>query len=145
MTIIESVRDYISKLNCIKTFDSILNVNFLNSEEDSFSIEEIPTEIIIKKYADGSSVRKFDFIFCSREPYGVEVIQNIENSKFYELLTNEIEENNDKEELPELGEGYESLSIEVTSSSYLATVNEDTAMYQINLRLRYIKQKRSDF
>lgn len=140
MTIIESVRDYISKLNCIKTFDSILNVNFLNSDEDSFSIEEIPTEIIIKKYTDGSSVRKFDFIFCSREPYGVEVIQNIENSKFYELLTNEIEEKNDKEELPELDEGYEPLSIEVTSSSYLATVNDDTAMYQINLRLKYIKK-----
>ena len=87
MKIIEAIREYISKLDCMKVFDNAINVNYLDSETDSFSIEEVPSQSIIKKYVDGSSIRQFQFTFCSREPYGSEVIQNIDNriSIFYSL------------------------------------------------------------
>lgn len=141
MTITESVRDYIANLDCIATYDSIVNMNFLDNEEDSFSIEELATEPIERRFIDGSTIRRYDFVFCSREPYSVEVMQNIDNSNFYELLTNEIEEKNNNGILPIMDiDKYEPLSISVTSNSYLAVTEENTAMYQINMRFRYIKK-----
>ena len=136
MKIIEAIRDYIANMDCMKTFDNAINVNYLDSEIDSFSIEEIPGNPIIKKYVDGSSVRQFQFVFCSREPYGSEILQNIENSNFYEDFANEIELKNSKDILPNIDD---IKSIEVTSNAYTVSVTEDTSMYQINLNLKYLK------
>lgn len=140
MKIIEAVRKYIGELDCMSIFDSAININYLAGEVDSFSIEEVPTNPIVKKYIDGSSIRQFQFVFCSREPYGAEILQNIENSTFYEDFASEIEEKNDKDILPILGNGLEPMSIEVVSTGYTVDVTEDTALYQINLNLKYYKE-----
>ena len=137
MNIIESMREYISDLDCMATFK--INVNYLDGENDSFSIEEVPCNPIIKKYLDGSTLRQYQFVFCGREPYGAEILQNIENSTFYEDFANEIEEKNNNDVLPTL-EGMEATSLEITSNAYTVSVTEDTAMYQINLNLKYYKK-----
>lgn len=137
MNIIESIREYISDLDCMATFE--INVNYLDGENDSFSIEEVPCNPIIKKYLDGSTLRQYQFVFCGREPYGAEILQNIENSTFYEDFANEIEEKNNNDVLPTL-EGMEATSLEITSNAYTVSVTEDTAMYQINLNLKYYKK-----
>lgn len=139
MKIIEAVRKYISELDCMKVFDNAININYLADETDSFSIEEIPVNPIVKKYVDGSSIRQFQFVFCSREPYGAEILQNIENSSFYEDFAEEIEKKNNKGVLPLLTENLEARSIEVLSNAYTVSVTEDTALYQINLNLKYYK------
>ena len=41
MKIIESIRNYIGNLDCMKTFENAINTNFLDGEVNSFSIEEI--------------------------------------------------------------------------------------------------------
>ena len=137
MNIIEAIREYISDLDCMATFK--INVNYLDGENDSFSIEEVPCNPIIKKYLDGSTLRQYQFVFCGREPYGAEILQNIENSTFYEDFANEIEEKNNNGVLPTL-EGMEATSLEITSNAYTVSVTEDTAMYQINLNLKYYKK-----
>ena len=136
MRIIEAIRNYISILDCMKTYENAININYLDSEVDSFSIEEVPCEPVVKHYVDGSSIRQYQFVFCSREPYGAEILQNIENSTFYEDFANEIEEKNNKGILPSV-DGARSL--EVTSTAYTVSVTEDTSMYQINLNLKYFK------
>lgn len=138
MKIIESIRDYIGRLDCMKTFDTAINVNFLDSEADNFSIEEVPTNPIIKRYLDGTKLRQYQFVFCSREPYSSEILQNIENSTFYEDFANEIENKNDNNILPILTDA-EAIGIEVISTGYTVSVDEDTSMYQINLRFKYRK------
>lgn len=138
MKIIESIKKYIENLECLKTFESVINVNYLGAENNSFSLEEVPTQPIVKRYIDGSSIRQFNFAFCSREPYGQEVLQQIENSNFYEDFATEIENKNNRNELPVL-ERAEVKSLEVTSSAYTVSVSEETAMYQINLNLKYYK------
>ena len=140
MNIIEAIREYISNLDCMATFE--INVNYLDGENDSFSIEEVPCNQIIKKYLDGSTLRQYQFVFCGREPYGAEILQNIENSTFYEDFANEIEEKNSNDVLPTL-EGMEATSLEITSNAYTVSVTEDTAMYQINLNLKYYKDRKS--
>ena len=139
MKIIESIRNYIGNLDCMKTFENAINTNFLDGEVNSFSIEEIPCNPIVKKYTDGSTLRQFQFAFCSREPYGQEIIQQIENSSFYEDFSNEIESKNNQGILPIGINDIEPIGIEITSSAYVVTTEEDTAMYQINLNFKYLK------
>ena len=139
MKIIESIRNYIGNLDCMKTFENAINTNFLDGEVDSFSIEEIPSNPIVKKYTDGSTLRQFQFAFCSREPYGQEIIQQIENSTFYEDFAEEIESKNNQGILPIGVNGIEPIGIEITSSAYVVATEEDTAMYQINLNFKYLK------
>lgn len=139
MKIIESIRNYIGNLDCMKTFENAINANFLDGEVDSFSIEEIPSNPIVKKYTDGSTLRQFQFAFCSREPYGQEIIQQIENSTFYEDFAEEIEDKNNQGILPIGINDIEPIGIEITSSAYVVATEEDTAMYQINLNFKYLK------
>ena len=136
--IIESVREYIGNLSCMSTFTNAININYLSDDDDSFSIEEVPAQPIVKKYVDGSSLRQYQFIFTSKEPYSEEILQNIDNSTFYEDFANEIEEKNNKGDLPLL-DNLEVRSIEVTSSPYCVRATEDKAIYQINLNLKYFK------
>lgn len=138
MKIIEAIRKYIGDLECMSTFESAINVNYLAGEVDSFSIEEVPCNPIVQRYLDGTAIRQFQFVFCSREPYGSEILQNIENSTFYEDFADEIESKNNEGILPLLANG-ESLKIEVISSAYTVSVTEDTSMYQINLNFKYRK------
>ena len=141
MKIIESIRDYIENLDCMKTFNNAININFLDGEVDSFSLEEIPCTPILKRYVDGSTLRQFEFTFCSREPYGAEIIQQIENSGFYEDFTEEIENKNHESILPIGIDNIIPIGIEIISSAYVVTVEEDTALYQINLNFKYLKER----
>lgn len=141
--IIDSIRNYMRNLKCLDTFNNAIrvNVNYLEPDTDTYSIEEVPIEPIVKSYVNGDSIRQYAFIFTSREPYGVDVLQNIDNSGFYEKLADEIEEQNNNEIFPLLDNGLEALEIKVTSTGYAFAVTEDTAQYQINLRLKYFKRK----
>ena len=140
--IIKALRDYIRTCPHLDTFNNAIkvNVNYLEPDVDTYSIEEVPIEPILKRYVNGDSIRQYAFIFTSREPYGVDVLQNIDNSGFYEKFADWIEEQNNKEIFPLLDNGLEPLEIKVTSTGYAFAVTEDTAQYQINLKLKYFKK-----
>lgn len=141
--IIDSIRNYIRTFECLETFNNAIrvNVNYLEENPDTYSIEEVPIEPIVKKYVNGDSIMQYAFIFTSREPYGIDVLQNIDNSGFYEKFADEVEEKNNKDVLPLLDNGLEPLEIKVTSTGYAFAVTEDTAQFQIQLRLKYFKRK----
>lgn len=140
--IIDSIRNYMRNLECLDTFNNAIrvNVNYLEENTDTYSIEEVPINPIVKKYINGDSIRQYAFIFTSREPYGTDVLTNIDNSGFYEKLADEIERNNENGIFPLLDDGLESLMIEVTSTGYAFAVTEDTAQFQIQLKLKYFKK-----
>lgn len=140
--IIKSLRDYIRTCPHLDTFNNAIkvNVNYLEPNTDTYSIEEVPIEPILKKYVNGDSIRQYAFIFTSREPYGIDVLQNIDNSGFYERFADWIENQNYNEIFPLLDNGLEPLEIKVTSTGYAFAVTEDTAQFQIQLRLKYFKK-----
>lgn len=140
--IIDSLRNYIRKCPHLDTFNNAIrvNVNYLAPDADTYSIEEVPIEPVVKKYVNGDAVRQYAFIFTSREPYGADVLQNIDNSGFYEKFAEWIENNNDNDVLPKLDNGMEAISIETTSTGYAFAVTEDTAQFQIQLKLKYFKK-----
>lgn len=140
--IIQALRDYIRQCPYLDMFENAIrvNVNYLEPSANTYSIEEIPIEPILKKYVNGDSIRQYAFIFTSREPYGVDVLQNIDNSGFYERFADWIESNNDNGIFPLLGDELEPQEIKVTSTGYAFAVTEDTAQFQIQLKLKYLKK-----
>lgn len=140
--IIKALRNYIRTCPHLDTFNNAIkvNVNYLEPNTDTYSIEEVPIEPILKRYVNGDSIRQYAFIFTSREPYGVDVLQNIDNSGFYEKFADWIENQNNKEIFPLLNDGLEPLEIKVTSTGYAFAATEDTAQFQIQLRLKYFKR-----
>lgn len=140
--IIDSLRNYMIKCPYLDNFNNAVkvNVNYLESNTDTYSIEEIPIKTIIKKYVNGDSVRQYAFIFTSREPYESDVLQNIDNSGFYEKFVEWIESNNNNEILPVLENNLEPLELKVTSTVYAFAVTEDTAQFQIQLKLKYFEK-----
>lgn len=141
--IIDALRNYIRMCPHLDTFNNAIkvNVNYLEPNTDTYSIEEVPINPIVKKYVNGDSIRQYAFIFTSREPYGIDVLQNIDNSGFYEKFADWVETQDDNEILPLLDNGLEPLSVEVTSTGYAFAVTDDTAQFQIQLRLKYLKKK----
>lgn len=138
--IIKALRDYISKCPCLYEFNKGINVDYLDNNSTTYSIEEVPCEPIIKRYINGDTKRQYDFIFASRESYGADVFQNIENSGFYEDFSNWIEEESLKGNLPVLEGVKESLEIKVSTTGYAFQTDDNSARYQIQLKLIYFQK-----
>lgn len=134
---IEKIRDYfLTKVTLAKEFDNIL-ADFLGDEATSYTIEPIPIEPILRQYADGGSLRQYDFQFGSREFYDDSVAQNIANLEFYEKFQEEIERNNSNGVRPDIP-GIQ--SIECTSHGTLDGTESGTAKYVIQMKITYIKE-----
>lgn len=135
MTIIESLRKYIKSCPYLK--EGLVRVDFLGADPIEYVIESVPTSAVIKKYADGGCLKEYIFIFGSREWYGSQIRQNIENSGFYEDFAKWVETQNESGILPELSDEKVAQRIEVLSTGYLYYGDTDNARYQIQCRLVY--------
>lgn len=140
MTIVESVREFIKKCPHLDEFAKSINVEFLAEEFTSYTIETVPVETIVKKFVNGDAIKQFVFIFASRESYGSDVMQNIENSQFYEQFADWIYRENLNGNLPVLDGNKESMSLEVSTTGYPVQTSIDTAQYQIQLKLKYFEK-----
>lgn len=140
MTIIESLKDFISTCPYLDKFSKGINVNYLGENEGSYCIESVPGEPILRQYLDGSCLMQFPFIFCSKESYGQDVFTNIDKSGFYESFSEWIMQENQKGNLPNLGENRKAQKIEVTTLGYPYQTEVDKARYQIQLRLIYMME-----
>ena len=141
MTIIESVKNFI--LTC-PHLDELarVNVDFLPERADTYSIEEVPSQTVIRRYLDGSSERQFLFVFAARLSYSDEIRNNIDNSGFFEDFENWLEDCTKKEIFPQMKEGLTPSKIEAISSGYLFDISGDLtkSRYQIQCRLIYDKE-----
>lgn len=137
--IIDKIREYF--LQC-PLLDELarLNVDYLGVKPVEYTIDSQPTTPIIKQYTDGGTIKQYTFVFSSREYYGADVLQNIENSGFFEKFAEWVEEQSEKGNLPELEGNKQAISMEVLTSGYLFSANEDSARYQIQMRLIYYEE-----
>lgn len=145
MTIIESIRNYIKTCPYLKEFeDEVVKINVDKLEDDStvYSINESVFNPIVKPYIDGSSERQFVFVFASREDYGQDFFQNIQNIGFYDDFATWLENNSRQGILPNLGEGKQALSIKAITNGYAFQTDIDKARYQIQIRLTYFQESR---
>lgn len=140
MTVMESVRAW------LRTYPGLsgrLDVDFLDEAADTYSVDTIPSEEVVKRYFDGSTVKQFLFAVSSRRSYDQNIEQNLSNLEFFEGLTAWVEQKARARELPEMDGNRTAQRIAVTSTAYPFIVTEDgKARYQLQMRLEYF-QKRS--
>ncbi|MGN1203159.1 MAG: hypothetical protein ACI4RF_07665 [Eubacterium sp.] len=67
-TIIKSLFKWFADCDVLCS-DNKLNVDHLGDEPEQYSLEVVPCNPILKKYADGSAKCQYLFIFASREFY----------------------------------------------------------------------------
>lgn len=133
--LIECVRDFVLTFPDLDE-NGCLYVDYLGDQAIEYSVEAVPCEPVFRQYTDGGCMKQFLFLFASREFYNADVNQCIENLAFYEDFERWITENNRAGELPDL-DGRTPVSIEVLTGGYAFDADENTARYQIQLRLIY--------
>lgn len=140
MTVMENVRAW---LRTYPGLDGRLDVDFLDDAADTYSVDTIPCEEVIKRYMDGSTMKQFQFAVSSRRFYDQNITQNLGNLEFFEGLTAWVEQKAQARDLPEMDGNRVAQKIIVTSTAYPFIVSEDgKARYQLQMRLEYF-QKRS--
>lgn len=137
--IIESIRNYFIDCPILDELRKI-GVDYLEVNDRAYTIDPVPSDNLIKKYVDGSSIKQYLFVVASREFYGAGYEGNIENIGFYEKLSTWIDKQNKKHNLPVLSGNKESIELEVVTSGYLFGADENNARYQIQLRLKYYEE-----
>ena len=140
MSVMQCVYDWLKEYSGLS---GRLDVDFLDEEADTFSIDSIPCEEILKRYKDGGTVRQFQFAVSSRRYYEQNIKNNLSNLQFFADLESWIEDKARLRQLPKMDKERTALRIAVTSTAYPFIVTEDgKARYQIQMRLEYY-QKRS--
>lgn len=140
MTVMENVRAW---LRTYPGLDGRLDVDFLDEAAETYSVDTIPCEEVVKRYLDGSTLKQFQFAVSSRCFYDQNITQNLGNLAFFEGLTAWVEQKAYARELPEMDGDRTAQKIVVTSTAYPFIVSEDgKARYQLQMRLEYF-QKRS--
>lgn len=139
MTVMECIQKW------LKTYSGLsgrLDVDFLDEEAETYSVDTIPCEEVIKRYKDGGTRRQFQFAVSSRRYYEQNIKQNLSNLQFFEDLAEWAENKARLRELPEMDKGRTPQKIVVTSSAYPFMVSEDgKARYQMQMRLEYYQER----
>lgn len=139
-SIIEGIRAYLA--DCPLLAGGVLHVNFLDDRGPSgYTIDEVPGDLIVKRYTDGSTVRQAVFLVASAEDYSRDALENLKACGFYEQLADWLECNNRVGILPVLPAGCTALSMETTTNGYCirTDIQQNVQRYQVQCRLLYLK------
>lgn len=139
MSITEAVRQFVRTYPPLT--DNRIYVDCLPDEVGSYSIGVTPCKEWVKRYVDGSGTKQFLFVLTSREAFGEQVRQQLDNLGFYEDFSHWLDRQTAARTLPELGPGRTPLAVEATTSGYAFIPGTETARYQIQCRLTYTQEK----
>jgi len=137
-SVIQGITDYI--MTCPLLKDGVLRVDAIGDQAIEYLIETSIFDPVIKQYVNGDAEMQYLFSFGSREFYGMDRLQNIQNSAFYETFADWIRSNNRKQIYPDMPDKCYPEDIEVLSPGYLFDGSARNARYTIQLRLTYYKE-----
>ena len=141
MSLIKSIRNFIKECPHLDEFYKSIGVDYLNDEVTSYMIEPVPAEPVLKRYINGDCKKQYLFVFASKEAYGPDVRENINNIGFYEDFAEWLDGCTENGDLPDLGGEKEALSISAQTTGYLFDASVDKAQYRIQCRLIYFERK----
>lgn len=138
------IRDYIAGCPALsaylETLSREIGVNYLDDPQKSYSIEQEPVEPWVKRYADGTGIKRCTFVFSSREPYGKDVIDALVSCGFYDSLCDWIDKQNRMRKYPEIGANKRVTNMKVNTTPYVFDTTETTAKYQVSIELNYYQK-----
>lgn len=110
------------------------------ADEESYSLDVVPTALKYRENILGEYVlretQEQAFVFASREAYGAEFQQNLNNLAFFQAVTKWIIEQNNARSFPEW-EGGEVVAVVPTLSAYPISMGSAYARYQIQIKVTY--------
>lgn len=132
-SMMEKIKEFIE--TCPLLEGGKINVDYLEDEIDSYSIDRTPNEPQAYNYIDGYGGKfQINFDFVVTAPLSSKAIDNLINSKFCEDFMEWIKTKNQKKELPQIDGAF---SIKCTSPGYILQKTEETAIYIIQLAFTY--------
>lgn len=139
-TVIAGVRDYIETCPHLAEFKGVVGVDNLAEGDTAYAIESVPAKETITAYLDGSRKMAFTFMFSSRNAFGQDTRETLDNIGFYGKFAGWLHTESRAGRLPNLGIGRTALSIEAVTSGYLYDVQGTKAKYQIECKLTYMER-----
>ena len=117
-----------------------VGVDYLADTATEYAIYAIPSTIRTRENVLGEIIpadrQTQSFYFASKEPYGADARQTMQNQSFYESIVEWIWEQNRRRNLPALPAG-EAVAVAPTLTTLIADAGSDVAKYQIQLQLTY--------
>jgi len=103
MTRAQAIKNYIVEiLTTIAQDYETVNVNFLSSEPENYSLDKIPTQPKIEETITGKRLMKDTYNFRGQKPYSSEIAVNLSNMGFWEAFEDKIYSNNEQGILPSI-------------------------------------------
>jgi hypothetical protein len=129
----QKIKEYIE--TCPLLDGDKINVDYLDDEIYSYSIDRTPTQPEIKQFIDGRGGKyQIAFDFTVTAPISSRVVTNLANSKFGEDFMEWIKTQNRLKNFPKINGAF---SIKCTSPSYILQKTETTAIYIIQINFTY--------
>lgn len=136
MSIISSVKNYLA--TCPQLSDKEININYLSQKPDSFAIDNVAKNPIVKRYVGGDTLRQYCFCLAGRMIYDADEESNLEISDFLEKIENWVIAQNEAKIFPDLSNmGLIPIAIEVTKSGAIQDTARTSARVQFEMRLLY--------
>lgn len=142
MSVAVKVKEFIESCPFLEEFQSlwaVVNMDLLEENATTYSIESTPAEPILKRYTNGDTVRQYVFSLCSRNLYSGE--DNVDTSEFYEKFSDWLDECTKEKNLPVLSGQLESRSIRATTGGYLYDNQGTSCQYRIQCQFIYFKRR----
>lgn len=137
--LIDEVRTWLQECTLIDANDRF-NANYLGADPTEYTIEDVPVVAVLKQYLGGALKQK-NYMIASRNSYGVDILDNIANSGFYDALSDWVQAQNKARNFPNMGENKTVRNIKTTSTAYIFEAGADTARYQIPLQITYYEKE----
>lgn len=119
----------------------MLNINFLSSEIDNYSLDKIPTQSVIETTITGKQKKKDVYNFRSRNAYGSNEATNLSNMGFWEVFEKVIYSNNEQGILPNIDGIYE---IKCLNCGSLRRADTQTCEMSIQIEIDYLENDNNE-
>lgn len=120
--------------------DNRFRVDYMAEEPVEYSLISVPSTISYRENVLGESIPRenqtMSFIFATRESWGADERQNIQNYGFFQDVTAWIIEQNARRIFPRINEGRVT-SIRPILTTYVSSPGTDSARYQITIEISY--------
>lgn len=127
--------------NCPYLSEFVSNVDFLGKNSYSLSISGRSKDKVVKEYTDGDSIISSTYTLKLRLPYGVDMNNNLANSRLTENVEKWFIKNSEGGILPELDEDKIAISIKLNFLKDEAVYLADTAVFTADMTILYYKTK----
>lgn len=116
------------------------NVDYLSESPTEYAINAVPSSLRYTENIWGErlldDIQEQNFVFASKEVYGADIRQNIQNLGFYQDITTWIIDRNNAGDFPGWDSG-KVISIVPTLTAAPIRVGSSAAMYQIQIKVTY--------